>query len=389
MMTKDDFSLNRINEKDSAELVRNLEELCGNVKESLRQAEERFYIAVNHMCAWEYWIGQNGHYIFVSPVSEKITGHKPDEFKDDQSLLLSITHPDDREKLIRHFKEEQESREIAPLDFRIINCHGEQRNIAHICHRVYDSIGRYMGIRATNLDVTDVKHAEAEKQEYEKRIQNYTRNIEHIGKLAMDSVNSFNNMVQKILGCVELMRLESKSLPACNIQKEIQKFEFEAASPLQQVQENNVCGQVLDKTGEIKEQLAEYDLNTHGKILLVDDEEFILNMATDMLKIVNFDVISACNGTEAIDIFKKYKDDITCIVLDLNLPDYDGKEIFEKLLEIKGDIPILISSGSNEHEVRLRFDNSPPITFLQKPYHFSTLVAKVNGLISKRSCAVV
>ena len=185
----------------------------------------------------------------------------------------------------------------------------------------------------------------------------------------MESVNNFNNMVQKILNCIEILRLESDRPGLVNVTDKVNK-----------ITDANMTRQKSESTTNTCEEIS---FNHKGKILLIDDEKFILDMASDMLKVINFDVITACTGTDAIDIFRKQKDEITCIVLDYNMPDYDGKAIYEELKKISRNIPILISSGNNEHEVVEKFGGKGKIPFLSKPYHFSTLVTEVNKLLEE------
>ena len=128
--------------------------------------------------------------------------------------------------------------------------------------------------------------------------------------------------------------------------------------------------------------VVECSLDHKGSVLLVDDEQFILSMVKDMLELINFKVITAQDGQQAIDLFQEHKNEITCILLDLNMPGKNGKETFEELQQIKAEVPVIITSGSTEAEVREQFGGTVPSEFLQKPYHYSTLVGKVSQLLS-------
>ena len=112
---------------------------------------------------------------------------------------------------------------------------------------------------------------------------------------------------------------------------------------------------------------------SNGTILLVDDEESIRSLGRVILERMGFSVFSAADGMEAIEIFRKNKNRIICVILDLTMPNLGGEETFKELRIIKPDIPIIISSGYNEQEVVSRFTGKDLSGFIQKPYRINTL----------------
>jgi PAS domain S-box-containing protein len=63
-------------------------------EEALRRSEEKYRIVAEFTYDWEYWLDSDGHYIYVSPSCERVTGYSPDLFSADPDLLTKITHPD-------------------------------------------------------------------------------------------------------------------------------------------------------------------------------------------------------------------------------------------------------------------------------------------------------
>jgi two-component system, cell cycle sensor histidine kinase and response regulator CckA len=118
-----------------------------------------------------------------------------------------------------------------------------------------------------------------------------------------------------------------------------------------------------------------------GTILLVDDEESIRSLGRVMLERMGFSVYSAADGREAVDIFRKNRDRIICVLLDLTMPNMGGEETFRELRIIRSDIPIIISSGYNEDEVKSRFTGMNLSGFIQKPYHMNALMAALKKVI--------
>lgn len=136
-----------------------------SVLQQLRVSEERFRLVANFTYHWEYWLGPDGTYIFVSPSCERITGYTADEFIADPALLERITLPEDRPLLQAHHREEPQASTPRSLDFRIITKGGEERWIVHNCQAVYSADGRWLGTRGTNRDETQRKLARIELQD--------------------------------------------------------------------------------------------------------------------------------------------------------------------------------------------------------------------------------
>jgi PAS domain S-box-containing protein len=135
----------------------------------LRQSEERFRTLADFTYDWEYWLHPDGHYLYVSPSCERITGYRSDEFQQDPKLLETIVHANDRPAVIEHLREEPiEGSLVHPIEFRIITRGREQRWLEHVCQPVYGSQGKYLGRRGSNRDITERKRAEEALEEQAK-----------------------------------------------------------------------------------------------------------------------------------------------------------------------------------------------------------------------------
>ena len=145
----------------SANLFWNLIDEKMRTEEKLLRSEEKYRMVADFTYDCEYWLDPTGHYIYVSPSCERITGYRPDEFIAKPDLMIKITHPDDRAKVIKHFREELKSmRKTSHLDFRIITRDGKECWICHNCQPVYSSDGRQLGRRGSNRDISKRKHLE-------------------------------------------------------------------------------------------------------------------------------------------------------------------------------------------------------------------------------------
>jgi two-component system cell cycle sensor histidine kinase/response regulator CckA len=118
-----------------------------------------------------------------------------------------------------------------------------------------------------------------------------------------------------------------------------------------------------------------------GTILLVDDEEPVRVLGEKLLNRLGFRSMTACDGREAIEVFRAHQDEITCVLLDLTMPRMDGRETFLALKQINPGISILLCSGYTEEEAVGRLHELPPEGFLQKPYSLDELAAKLKAVI--------
>ncbi len=109
-----------------------------------------------------------------------------------------------------------------------------------------------------------------------------------------------------------------------------------------------------------------------GTVLLVDDEESVREIGSEMLKELGFTTITANDGREAVEAFRQ-NPDISFVILDLTMPHMDGVQCFRELQQLKSDVKVIMSSGYNEQEVTQKFVGKGLAGFIQKPYKFSAL----------------
>jgi len=116
-----------------------------------------------------------------------------------------------------------------------------------------------------------------------------------------------------------------------------------------------------------------------GRVLLVDDEDAVRDIGMKLLEEAGFDVVGAADGTEAVDYFRTHADEVSCVLLDLTMPNMGGEETFEELRKIREDVRVVLSSGFSEQEAIGRFSDGGIVGFVQKPYRFDKLIAEVTS----------
>lgn len=118
-----------------------------------------------------------------------------------------------------------------------------------------------------------------------------------------------------------------------------------------------------------------------GTILFVDDEKMLRRMVKQKLQRMGFDVLTAADGKDAVEIFRQHMDHIACVILDLTMPRMGGREAFDELRRLKDDVPIILSSGYTEEDVAQRFGPEGLARFLRKPYRSTALIEKLREVL--------
>jgi DNA-binding response OmpR family regulator len=103
-----------------------------------------------------------------------------------------------------------------------------------------------------------------------------------------------------------------------------------------------------------------------------------------------FSILEASDGREAIEVFRNHANEIGAVVLDVNMPGIGGEETFAALRALRTDVPVVITSGYDEHEATRRFATPGLAAFLKKPYTADELTASVSKAIRRgRECGDV
>jgi PAS domain S-box-containing protein len=128
-----------------------------------RESETRYRILADYSADWDYWLGTDRRYRYVSPACESICGHPADDFLADPDLMRRLIHPDDRPLWVAHERELAQPYPILSvetLELRLCRPDGGLRWIEHMCRPVYDGEDNYLGRRGVNRDITERKQAE-------------------------------------------------------------------------------------------------------------------------------------------------------------------------------------------------------------------------------------
>ena len=117
------------------------------------------------------------------------------------------------------------------------------------------------------------------------------------------------------------------------------------------------------------------------RVLLVEDDPTTAKSIELMLTHANLNVYATDLGEEGIDLAKLYDYDL--ILLDINLPDMNGHEVLRQLRLSKIDTPILILSGDDDTESKLKGFGFGADDYMTKPFHREELIARIHAIIRR------
>lgn len=124
-------------------------------------------------------------------------------------------------------------------------------------------------------------------------------------------------------------------------------------------------------------------LRGNGLVLLVDDEKTVLDISKEMLNDFGFEVITANNGKEALEVFALQHKQILFVLMDLTMPQMDGEEAFREFRRIDPAVKVIICSGYNEQEVSQKFAGKGLAGFLKKPYLLAELQKTIQDILTE------
>lgn len=109
-----------------------------------------------------------------------------------------------------------------------------------------------------------------------------------------------------------------------------------------------------------------------GTVLLIEDDEVQRTAVSKFLQNQGFHVLIAADGRAGLDLFQAHEAAIDVVLLDLNLPRLNGREVLSELQRMQPGLKVILTSASGPS---IDLGGLQPWIFIQKPYPLSALVA--------------
>jgi two-component system, cell cycle sensor histidine kinase and response regulator CckA len=117
-------------------------------------------------------------------------------------------------------------------------------------------------------------------------------------------------------------------------------------------------------------------------ILLVDDEVPILEFGREILGFYGYEILTAENGEVALELFRRKKECIGLVILDLSMPVMDGSECLKRILEVDPGAKIFVSSGYSSMAKVQEMIKMGAVGYLMKPFRFDDFARQVVDILS-------
>jgi CheY-like chemotaxis protein len=120
---------------------------------------------------------------------------------------------------------------------------------------------------------------------------------------------------------------------------------------------------------------------TKPQVLVVDDEEMALILVKQLLTTAGYHVTTAQSGFECLDLFRRRPLAYQLVILDLTMPFMDGEETFNRLREIRPDVPVMLCTGFIQNDRLERLMTAGLSGFLRKPFAPDEIAAQVKAIM--------
>ncbi len=140
-------------------------------------------------------------------------------------------------------------------------------------------------------------------------------------------------------------------------------------------------GDIIDKQDSAED--SDIDLTGSGRILLVEDDPMVLQIARGMLESLGYWVTATHHPKEAIAIFTEAEEPFDLVITDVVMPSMSGKDLKSRLNETRPDLKVLFMSGYTADIIAHHGVLEEGIQFLQKPFTIQSLARKVNDILLK------
>jgi two-component system nitrogen regulation response regulator NtrX len=119
-----------------------------------------------------------------------------------------------------------------------------------------------------------------------------------------------------------------------------------------------------------------------SKILVIDDQKSIRNTLKDILEYEKHTIVLAENGPEGLEQFSAERFDV--ILLDIKMPEMDGMEVLDKMMQSSPDIPVIMISGHGNIDTAVEAIKKGAYDFIEKPLDLNRLLVTIRNAIDKK-----
>ncbi len=223
----------------------------------------------------------------------------------------------------------------------------------------------------------DLKLEMEERARLENQLKS-SQKLESLGRLAGGVAHDFNNLLTVISGHVSIMG--SEKLDAAETRaglEEIQKATDRAAALTQQLLAYSRNQAAEPVNVDLNQEVESGQKMLRQLLGLVEDEPQIMQLALKSLSRIGYTVLAASSAEQALAIWATAREKVQILVLDVVLPGMNGKQLADKLLEVRPELPVIYISGYGANLISQYGLLANEIEFIQKPFTPAELINRV------------
>jgi len=129
---------------------------------------------------------------------------------------------------------------------------------------------------------------------------------------------------------------------------------------------------------------ADDEWRGYGTVLIADDKESIREITRALLERMGFRVITASDGFETVRLYTEHPEEISVLLMDINMPSLNGLEAALRIRHINPTVPVLFMSGYPREHVMDRFGKQPHTDFINKPFQRQELAVAIRGVMENK-----
>ena len=118
-------------------------------------------------------------------------------------------------------------------------------------------------------------------------------------------------------------------------------------------------------------------------VLLVEDEDIVRGLVSEILETAGYTVLGAADGNTALELAERHPGPIHLLLTDVVMPKMSGRDLAERLIAAHGETKVLYTSGYTDTAIVDRGVLQPGTEFLQKPFSFAALTQKVRHVLDQ------
>ena len=120
------------------------------------------------------------------------------------------------------------------------------------------------------------------------------------------------------------------------------------------------------------------------RILLVDDQDFIVDMERQMLERLGYHTTARTSGIEALEAFRANPDKFDLVITDMTMPNMTGEQLAVEIMKIHSDTPVILCTGFSEMMSKEKAESLGIKEFLMKPVVIKDLSSRIRKVLDKK-----